>query len=129
MRAARLCWSATGLVMLVATSSCFLFHGSSSPAQGDAVYVYVANDLLAPSQVTVELIPDSGTKRTLGLVPPATHQMLNLVPAPRTGQVRLQALAQGAPNVLSPPFGLANAAAVSWDLRTNAVQLVPRAPR
>jgi len=129
MRAARLCWSATGLVMLVAMSACFLFNRSSAPAQGDAVFVYVANDLIAPSQVTVQLIADGGDKVTLGLVPPAAHQMLNVAPAPRTGQVRLQALARGAPNIVSPPFALANAAAVSWDLRTNALQLVPRAPR
>lgn len=128
MRAAGLCWSATSLVMLVAASSCFLFGGSNPQPQGDAVYLYVANDLIAPSEVTVQLVPDSGAKRTLGLVPPATHQMWNVAAAPRTGQVRLEAVARGAPNVVSPPFALANAAAVSWDLRTNAVQLVARSP-
>jgi len=116
------------LLVIAALPACFLHRAHSAEATGSKVLVYVSNDLIAPSEITVHLVPDSGAKQTLGLVRASAHQILNARAEPGAGHVRLVAQPKGAPDIVSPAFVIVNASAISWDLRQNVVQLVPRGP-
>ena len=120
--------SVVWLLVVAALPACFLHRASAAEATGSKVLVYVSNDLLAPSEITVHLVPDTGAKQTLGLVRASSHMILNARAEPGAGHVRLVAQPHGAPDIVSPAFVLANAAAISWDLRQNVVELVPRNP-
>lgn len=92
--------------------------GGTDEAAGGAsgVTVEVNNDLVPPAQITVFIVPETGTRRRLGTVPQGGQRSFSFDPRVPSMQFRLLAEATGGSNSQSNPFPLAGASRVQWDV-------------
>ncbi|HEX5436272.1 MAG TPA: hypothetical protein VFW98_03885 [Gemmatimonadaceae bacterium] len=128
MQAGRWRSAPLGLLILAIGSACFFSKHHTSVRQEDAeVLFYVANNLLAPSPITVQVV-SGGTVHLLGSVPAGSHATLAFHPTSITGEYQLQARPGNAGLISSQRFTIVNTAIVSWDVRENTVQVLPRTP-
>jgi hypothetical protein len=97
-------------------------HTDTNPSA--EIVVAVTNDQSPPAAVSVFMETESGTRRLLGTVPPASNRHFRYAPVSNTGQFRLIAQTAGERDVASQPFTLSRTSALSWSLRNNVIQFM-----
>ncbi|HEX7091506.1 MAG TPA: hypothetical protein VF192_15305 [Longimicrobiales bacterium] len=90
---------------------------------GSALSIRVANDLVPPGTIVVWIIPELGARRRLGTIPPDGEQSFSYVPGDRTMEYRLMAQTAEGREIMSDPFTLQGASALSWRASSRVVTL------
>jgi hypothetical protein len=68
---------------------------SSPEPSGDEVSIEVRNDMNPPTAVVVWVVPETGSRRRLGSVPPNGRKSFNYPPPPQSPLVSLIAVPEG----------------------------------
>ena len=91
---------------------------------GDRISVQVNNDILPGRTVVVWLVPETGSRRRLGSIPPNGRGSFNYLPGIRSMDYRLVAEKDGGGRETSTQFALVGVSGVRWNLRDPNVTLV-----
>ncbi len=91
---------------------------------GDQISVQVTNDVMPGRTVVVWMVPETGSRRRLGSVPPNGRGSFNYLPVARSGEYRLVAEVDGRARETSIQFRLVGVSGVRWNLRDPNVRLV-----
>lgn len=93
-------------------------------ATGDRVSVQVTNDIVPGRTVVVWIVPETGSRRRLGTVPPNGTGNFTYFPGARSTDHRLVAELEGGGSETSIGFTLLGVSGVRWDLSNPRVRLV-----
>lgn len=91
---------------------------------GDRISVQVNNDLVPGQTVVVWMVPETGSRRRLGSIPPNGRGRFNYLPGIRSMDYRLVAEIDGGGQETSIRFALVGISGVRWNLRDPNVRLV-----
>lgn len=91
---------------------------------GDQISIQVTNDLMPGRTVVVWMIPETGSRRRLGSVPPNGLGKFNYLPGIRSMDYRLVAEKDGGGRETSVQFALVGISGVRWQLSDPNVRLV-----
>lgn len=91
---------------------------------GDQISIQVTNDLMPGRTVVVWMIPETGSRRRLGSVPPNGLGSFNYLPGIRSMDYRLVAEKDGGGRETSTQFALVGVSGVRWNLSDPNVRLV-----
>ncbi len=118
------------LLVLVAfgVSACASSGGAAGDgdvaASGDEVRIVVDNDTSPPSNITVYVVPESGSRRRLGAIPGSQRSTFRYTPTSRNLQFTLVAEVVGEDDRQSETFNLVNVAGIEWAVTRRNVRLV-----
>ncbi|HET7274912.1 MAG TPA: hypothetical protein VFI91_07010 [Longimicrobiaceae bacterium] len=121
MRITRL-MMALSLIAVLAVSGC-ASAGAGSATEGDLA-VRVVNDIIPPTSLTIWMVPTTGGRDMIGVVPPGATRTLdyNLVTA--SGEYRIQGETTGGEELWSYPFVLSDSdTLVEWDVSANSITI------
>ena len=91
---------------------------------GDQVRVVVDNDMIPPSNITVYIVPESGTRRRLGTVAGSQRSTFRYTPSARTMQFTLLAEVVGENDRRSESFNFVDVNGIEWALSRRNVRLI-----
>ena len=89
-----------------------------------AVDVYIDNNQIPPSTITVYFVPETGIERMIGTVVSGTKKVLQYKGLQPVGEYRLVARGTNNSNVVSSVVVMDNVAALEWSLATNYLTVV-----
>ncbi len=92
-------------------------------ATGDQISVQVTNDRVPGRTVVVWMVPQTGSRRRLGSVPPNATRNFKFSPRARDIDHRLVAEIEAGGSMTSDPFTLVGVSGVSWTLSNPRVRL------
>lgn len=98
--------------------------GEADDPAGEGVSVQVNNDYVPSSQVTVWMVPESGSRRRLGTIPPNGRQTFNYSPNILDMDHHLLAEVSGGQNSQTTPFTLVGVSAVRWDISSRNATVI-----
>ena len=115
--------------VIVGAAACASSGSSGAAAeapQGNAntVTIQVTNDMIPPTQITVWIVPETGSRRRLGSVEPSRQASFPFSPAIRSMDHRLVAEPTGGNDVTTTPFTLDGVSAVRWTTSSTVVNVV-----
>ncbi len=91
---------------------------------GDQISVQVTNDIVPGQTVVVWMVPETGSRRRLGSIPPNARGSFNYLPGARSMDHRLVAEGDGRGRETSIRFRLVGISGVRWALSDPNVRLV-----
>ena len=91
---------------------------------GDQISIQVVNDLVPGQTVVVWMVPETGSRRRLGSIPPNGRGSFNYLPGVRSMDHRLVAEVNQRAGETSIRFRLVGISGVQWNLRDPNVRLV-----
>jgi hypothetical protein len=91
-------------------------------ASGDQISVEINNDLLPGRTVVVWMVPQTGSRRRLGSVPPNARRSFQYPPLARSTDHVLVAEIDGGGRETSMPFTLVGVSALSWNVSNPTVR-------
>jgi hypothetical protein len=112
---------AMALMMTAVMGACASSHARRGA--DEEIILHLTNDLAPPSDVTVYVITQDGTRRLLGNVPPNKDRVLK-VPADIFPGTSFRIVAErtgGRPVVSQPVSSTSSLSMIDWDLQTNAM--------
>lgn len=131
MRKTRLAHSRLIALLSVGLAACA--SGAGGPAgevsaeaepASDRISIQVTNDLMPGRTVVVWMVPETGSRRRLGSVPPNGRGSFNYLPGIRSMDYRLVAEKDGGGRETSIRFALVGISGVRWQLSDPNVRLV-----
>ena len=113
--------AAMALLATTATGACASSHSHRGADQ--QIIVHLTNDLAPPSDVTVYVVTQDGTRRLLGDVPPNRDRVLKVPTDIYPGSsFRIVAERTAGRRIVSQPITATSAVSmIDWDLQTNAM--------
>lgn len=85
-------------------------------AAGEGIPIQVNNDYVPSAQVVVWMVPESGSRRRLGTIPPNGRSNFRYVPTDRSMDHRLSAEVSGGGTEQTNPFTLTGVTEIRWDV-------------
>jgi hypothetical protein len=92
--------------------------GARGGSAGEPVLVRVNNNLVAPTVISVYLVPEVGGRRLLGTVTPGSQATLRYSGSTIGVNFRLVARTTGGTEIPSTPFSVRQGETVHWDLQS-----------
>lgn len=113
--------AAMALLSTTAIGACASSHSHRGADQ--QIIVHLTNNLAPPSDVTVYVVTQDGTRRLLGDVPPNKDRVLKVPTDVHSGsRFRIVAERTAGRRIVSQPITATSAVnMIDWDLQTNAI--------
>ena len=115
--------AATHLLLALAVSGCAATRPAVADAE-DATHIRVQNNVMPPTQLTVSLIPVTGSRQMVGFVGSSETKTLELPSDPPAGPVRLLAETTDGSALASRQFTILDGETVVWDVSANMVSVL-----
>lgn len=108
-----------GVVLLIAATGC---ASAGMGAGGErTVAVEVENNLIPPTSLSVFAVPETGTRRLIGVVEPSTTETLRFDPVAAGGQYVFVAESTAGAEIVSDPVTITEPMVMNWDLAANII--------
>src|SRR5688572_23700953 len=108
------------LTRAVLLTAAFALTGCASTPKGPqtAVDIYIDNNMIPPSTITLYFVPEAGIERMIGTVVSGAKKVLQYKGLQPVGEYRLVARGTNNSNVVSSVIVMDNVAAIEWSLAT-----------
>lgn len=101
-------------------------EGTEAEAEvsGDQISVQVTNDVVPSVTAVLWMVPETGSRRRLGSIPPNGRQTFSYLPTDRSLDHRLVAELAGGGRETTLQFSLVGVSGVRWDMSDRNVRVV-----